>query len=577
MKTVYQFILFTLICTAANANLYKADKMFERWEYSRAVVHYEKHAKRHPVPETYYKIGQCYQEMNRYQQAEEAYRKVDQAGTYADAEFYLRYGRVLQTNGKYPEAKSAFDRYDELNPGTTKGEFHRTSIDIVTEDHMWDEPVTMTNVQGLNSEGSDMCLVKYRDGFAFTSTRKNVRHTKIYPWNGQPYFDIYSAKQNSNGVDFGAAEPFDSKINDTYHDGPMTFSADYNTMYFTRVDRTLKNKDRKQGYNIERCMIFKSVNEDGQWSDPEAFRWNSKAYSVANPVLSRDGARLYFVSDMEGGYGETDIWYCEKESDGTWGLPKNMGTSVNTFATEKFPSEDSVGNFYFASDGYQGFGGLDICVAKNSNGTLDKAIPMKAPFNSTYDDFGITFTVDQRAGYLTSNRTSNSVGDDDFYYFNLENDSVDSTLTTSVYVIGYRPTMKPIASLEPKDSVLEVTPGVVPVTYIGKLYFDFDKSDLRPASKRTLDSVVDYMNANPNKRVSIGGHCDIRGSAEYNEKLSMRRNDAAIRYLTGAGVARGRIHATAYGYSKLINNCTKDVECPEEQHQQNRRVEFKFD
>lgn len=576
-KTVYQFILFTLICTAANANLYKADKMFGRWEYSRAVRIYEKHASRHPVPETYYKIGQCYQEMNRYQQAEDAYRKVDQAGTFSDAEFYLRYGRVLQNNGKNEEAKSAFDRYDELSPGNTLGEFHRTSIDIVTEDHKWDEPIDMNNVQRLNSEGSDMCLVKYRDGFAFTSSRKNARHTMTYPWTGQPYLDIYHAQKSSNGIDFENAEPFDSKINDKYHDGPMTFSADYNTMYFTRVERTLTNKDRKEGKNTEQCMIYQATYNDGNWDDVKEFQWNSKVYSVANPVLSRDGSRLYFVSDMQGGYGETDIWYCEKESEGSWGLPKNMGSMVNTFGTEKFPSEDSLGNFYFASDGYMGFGGLDICVSLNKGGTLERAIPMKSPFNSTYDDFGILFTKDQRVGYLSSNRISGGTGDDDFYYFNLENDNVDSTLITSIYTIGYRPPMQPIVSNHPNDSTLDITPDILPFAYIGKIYFDFDKSDLRPSSKRTLDSVVDYMNANPAKRMIIGGHCDIRGSVNYNMGLSKRRNDATIRYLTAAGIPRGRISATAYGFSKLLNNCTKDIVCPEDQHQINRRVEFKFE
>jgi peptidoglycan-associated lipoprotein len=202
---------------------------------------------------------------------------------------------------------------------------------------------------------------------------------------------------------------------------------------------------------------------------------------------------------------------------------------------------------------------------------------MKAPFNSTYDDFGIIFTDDQRAGYLSSNRTANGSGDDDFYYFNMNNDSVDSTLITSIYTIGYRPPMEPIASIQPNDSTLDITPDLVPKAYIGTIYFDFDRADLRPESKRSLDSVVDYMKGNPTKRIIIGGHADIRGSAEYNVKLSIRRNDAAIRYLTSNGIQRGRISATGYGFSKLVNDCTKDVVCPEEQHQLNRRVEFKFE
>jgi outer membrane protein OmpA-like peptidoglycan-associated protein len=317
--------------------------------------------------------------------------------------------------------------------------------------------------------------------------------------------------------------------------------------------------------------------EDGKWSEPVAFQYNSKSYSVANPVLSRDGSRLYFVSDMSGGFGETDIWYCDRIADGEWSAPKNLGNAVNTYNTEKFPSEDSLGNFYFASNGYQGFGGLDICVAMNNNGVLETAKPMKAPFNSSYDDFGILFTKDQRSGYISSNRTANGEGDDDFYYFNLDNDNVDSTLVTSVYTIGYRPALKPIASITPtpSDSVLDITPTIASLT-IGTIYFDFDRADLRNEAKHSLDSVADYMKNNPSKNVVLSGHADIRGSAEYNQKLSARRNEAAIRYLNSKGISSGRISATAYGYTRLVNDCTKDVVCPEDQHQLNRRVEFKI-
>lgn len=577
MKTFYQVILFTFLCHTAFANLYKADRMFERWEYSRAVGIYEKHAKRHPVPETYYKIGRCYQNMNRYQQAEEAYRKVNESGTYRDSEFYLHYGQILQNNGKTAEAKVAFARYDELNPGKTQGKFYSESIDIVAEDHKWDEPIEVKGVASLNSEHSDFAPVAYRDGIVFTSSRSNARHTAIYPWNGKPYLDLYYSQKNSNGVDFAGAEPFDSKINQKFHDGPATFSSDNNTMYFTRVEKTLKNKDRKNGFDVERCKIYKSVYADGNWSDPEEFRWNSNSYSVANPSLSKDGNKLYFVSDMEGGYGQTDIWYVEKETDGTWGLPKNMGSSVNTFNDEKFPSEDSAGNFYFASNGYQGFGGLDICVARNNGGKLDKAIPMKSPFNSPTDDFGIIFTTDQRSGYISSNRVSGSAGDDDIYYFNLDNDNVDTSLLTSIYTIGYRPAMKPIVSITPRDSTLDITPLFVPKAYLGAIYFDFDKAVLRPESKRELDSVVTYMKENPSKRLVLGGHADIRGSAGYNQKLSVRRAEATVSYLNGKGISRNRISATGYGFTRLVNGCTKDVVCPEDQHEQNRRVEYKFE
>lgn len=573
MKTVYSILFFTILCAPAFGNLKKADRMFERWEYSSAVVIYEKHAVRHPVPETYYKIGECYRYMNRYKQAEEAYRKVSDPSVLGSA-YHLHYGQVLLNNGKREEAIAEFNKYDLANPGNRAGKFHRESMALVTEDHRWDESIAMRNVGALNSTSSDFCPVIYRDGIVFASSRAELSAQSEYKWSGTPYLDLYMAQKGSNGTDYGSVAPLDGELNQRYHDGPATFSADFNTMYFSRVEKQLKGKENKK-HDVERCMLYKSVYSDQNWSEPEAFAYNSNSYSIANPYLSHDGSVLYFSSDMEGGYGETDIYYCKIQTDGTWGKPVNMGPSVNTISTEKFPNEDSAGNFYFASDGFMGFGGLDICVAMNKGGILEKAIPMKYPFNSTTDDFGIIFQEDQRAGYITSNRYEGGTGDDDIYYFDLGQDDVDQTLLTSVYTIGYRPPVKPIVSIEPKDSVIEITP--LPMLFLGSIYFDLDKSSLRPASIRTLDSVAIYMLSNPEKRLILGGHCDIRGAVGYNQKLSVRRNNAAIGYLNRRGIATSRISATGYGFQRLTNGCTIEQPCTEEQHQLNRRVEYRFD
>lgn len=573
MKTFYLIIVFTIISSSISANMRKADKMFERWEYASAVTIYEKHAARHPLSETYYKIGECYRYMNHYKQAEAAYRNVSDPGK-VEAAYHLHYGQVLQNNGKYAEAKVEFEKYDLASPGNKVGRFHRESIELVTDDHKWDEMINMQNVSALNSPSSDFCPVPYRNGLVFASSRERPSSQVEYRWSGTPYLDLYIAQKGSNGVDYGNVQPLDGELNQRYHDGPATFSSDFNTMYFSRVEKQLKGKENRI-HDIERCMLYKSEYTDGKWSEPEAFAYNSNSYSVANPYLSRDGSRLYFSSDMEGGYGETDIYYCLRQSDGSWGQPVNMGASVNTFNTEKFPNEDSAGNFYFASNGFQGFGGLDICVALNKGGNLEKAIPMKYPFNSPTDDFGIIFLKEQRSGYITSNRYAGGTGDDDIYYFDLDKDDVAPTLEASIYTIGYRPPLKPIAVVEPRDSILDITP--LPATFIGSIYFDLDKSNLRVASQRTLDSIVTYMQANPEKRVVLGGHCDIRGAADYNQKLSVRRNDAAVVYLNTHGIPKNRISATAYGFERLSNGCDHDQPCTEAQHQQNRRVEYRFE
>src|SRR5205814_91463 len=109
--------------------------------------------------------------------------------------------------------------------------------------------------------------------------------------------------------------------------------------------------------------------------------------------------------------------YCKRRGDG-WSKPINMGPKINTFGREKYPYEDPQGNFYFSSDGYQAFGGLDICVAANKDGELQKAVPLKEPINSAADDFGI-ISLDDRSGYISSNRAGGQ-GDADIYYFNID-------------------------------------------------------------------------------------------------------------------------------------------------------------
>jgi outer membrane protein OmpA-like peptidoglycan-associated protein/tetratricopeptide (TPR) repeat protein len=438
MKKSYILIIAILLSLTATAKTKKADRLFERWEYFRAAKLYKKEAAKHPSSDLYFKLGECYRKMNLYKEEQAAYDKVDSAGTYSNPEFYLNYGQVLKNNGRYDKAKIAFDKYTELMPSDPRGKFFSTSIDIVTEDHKTDEPVTISNVGTLNTPMADLSPVFYKDGIVFTSSRKTPGHEKIYTWTGADYFDVYYAKKGNNDTDYSNVGPFGKDdINKKFHNGLACFSKNCDTIYVSRVEKYLKATDKKL-LNIERNKIFMSTMKDDKWSKSLPFTLNSNNYSVANPFLTPDGSRIYFVSDMPGGLGETDIYYCNREGAG-WSAPINMGPNVNTFNREKFPNMDAKGNFYFSSDGYQGFGGADICVALNKNGTLEKAIPMKYPFNSFTDDLSIVFLKNEKTGYITSNRYEDGKGDDDIFYFTLLNDKTDSTLVASIYTIGYKP------------------------------------------------------------------------------------------------------------------------------------------
>jgi outer membrane protein OmpA-like peptidoglycan-associated protein len=438
MKKIYILIIATLFSTMAIAQTPKADQLFDNWEYFRAAKLYEIEAAKHPSADVYFKLGECYRKMNWYKEAKVAYDKVNEAGVYSKPEFYLNYGQILKNNGNYDQAKVAFDKYAELMPSDPKGKFFSASIDTVTEDHKWDEPITINNVTTLNSKNADLYPVFYKDGVIFSTNRKTAGHDKIYGWTGANFLDLYYAKKDSDDTKFVNVAPFDGeKINKMYHDGPACFSKNFDTIYITRVEKYLKGEDKKT-LKIERNKIFILTMKDGNWTKEVPFFLNSDLYSVANPFLAPDGSRLYFVSDMLGGYGETDIYYCNREGTG-WGNPINMGPNINTFNREKYPNMDAEGNFYFSSDGYQGFGGMDICVALNKNGTFEKAIPMKYPFNSFTNDFGMVFLKDGKSGYFSSNRFEGGQGDDDIYYFDLLRDSVPRDLMVPIYTIGYRP------------------------------------------------------------------------------------------------------------------------------------------
>lgn len=582
MKKLYILLISLFVISSAIAGTKKADRLYENWEYFKAAKLYKKEAEKRPSADVYFKLGQCYRKMNSYKNLEQAaYDKVNAYGTYKDPIFYLHYGQVLKNNGKNDQAKIAFNKFSELMPNDPRGKFYAESIEIVKRDHQSDEAIKVSNVAVLNSAEADYSPVKYKDGIVFTTSRKTEGHGKIYSWTGDNYLDLYYAKFTNDKLKFDEIGVFGSeKNNKKYHDGPACFSKNYDTLYVSRVDKTLKGKMKKT-LNIERNQIFVSTLKDGEWLTSLPFEYNNDTFSVANPYLSNDGTKLYFVSDMQGGYGQTDIYYCNKQGD-SWSTPINMGPNVNTFNREKFPTLDSIGNLYFASDGYQGFGGMDICVSKKTGTYYEKAIPMKTPINSADDDYGILFTQHEKAGYISSNRELNNKGDADIFYFDITKDDLDENLLVSNYTIGYvKKLSTPTKAVAPVMAVVPVKPKPQAFNPYRLeqhfIYFDFDKSTLRDQAKLYLDSIVVYMKENPTSSIIITGHCDERGTAKYNLNLSNKRSKVTYQYLTNKGIKKERIDAKGYGLTRMVNKCEDGVICTEAEHQMNRRVEFYFE
>jgi outer membrane protein OmpA-like peptidoglycan-associated protein len=258
----------------------------------------------------------------------------------------------------------------------------------------------------INSGANDFSPVIYKSGLVFCSDRENDFGIIYFDKESRKrLLDIYYSEQADS---FRYANPLDfsHKINTPYHDGPGCFSADGNTIYFTSNGRKRQRK---------KLMICASHFANGQWNDPVPINLNDKDYSIAHPSLSADGQTLYFVSDMPGGMGGTDIYVSKRIKDDEWSQPLNLGPEINTSGSEKFPFIAPNGVLYFSSDGRGGLGKLDIFSAR-PKGDHYLVKNMGYPVNSGADDFGFSCDSLYRKGFFSSNRGGMDDNIYGFYY-----------------------------------------------------------------------------------------------------------------------------------------------------------------
>ncbi|MBL4593544.1 MAG: PD40 domain-containing protein, partial [Flavobacteriales bacterium] len=260
----------------------------------------------------------------------------------------------------------------------------------------------------INTSEKEYAPVYYKNGIVFCGVNTNNEAlTYIDDETGKQLTDIYFVPIE-NGM-FAEKELFSSELKTSFHDGPITFSKDGNTAYFTRnitSSKTLKNSTKIEN----KLGVFKSIFDGEKWGDVMACSFNSKEYNVGQPSLSSDGKRLYVVSDKSTGYGGVDIYYTVI-TDGICDSLINLGERINTDANEMFPFFDANNKLYFSSDRPSVFGGLDIYVSKLYENKWNAPYIMDSTINSVYDDFSIVFNENETEGYFSSNRT----GSDDIY------------------------------------------------------------------------------------------------------------------------------------------------------------------
>ena len=410
------FIAVTLAGTVAQAQISQADKLFNSFSYSSAIPLYLKIAQKSGDPDRNYaiiKLADCYRLSNDQLNAKAWYSRAVNLPTSKNIN-WLYYGEALQCAQEYDLAKEAFEKYDYLAPDDPRGKALASFCDEIQKLNEIPQSFEIKNATSLNSERSDFGPAFYGDGIIFVSDRRqNFLDNKKYEWTNSNYLDLYFSTPRYLDEFFqemNEPKSFGGKFNQTFHDGPASFARHDSLLYLTRAEKGKEKKDA-DNFRTDRLKIFYS-SFNGSWSKTEPFFLNSDNYSVGHPVLTPDGNRIFFVSDMPGGLGGTDIYSCEWNA-GKWGQPVNLGESVNSFGDEMFPAINS-NQLYFASNGFAGFGGLDIFKSTLSNGKWSKAENMGLQINSSFDDFALVLDGRGRKGFFSSNRPGGK-GSDDIY------------------------------------------------------------------------------------------------------------------------------------------------------------------
>ena len=625
--TIFSLLSFSTFKAQDNGISAKVEKKYDKLSYietTKALLKLVEDGNR--TPEVLKKLANAYYFNVKMEDASKWYGElVAIKDIVVEYEYYYRYAMALKAIGDYDKANEYMQKFAVLKPNDSRAILFKKSPNYLETIEELSGDFELENLD-FNSRFSDFGTSFYKEGIVFASSRGDG---KLYKWNEQPFLDLYYINESE-----GKPEKLSENINTKYHESSTSFTKDGNTMYFTR-NNYFRGKARKSNEKVNGLKIYKAQLIDGNWTNIESMPFNNDDYNVAHPALSMDEKRLYFASDMPGTYGKSDLFYVDINEDGTYGDPVNLGETINTEGRENFPFISNNGTLYFSSDGHQGLGGLDVFTS-NLEATKVAVTNLGKPINSSRDDFEFIIDENTNEGYLTSNRY-NGKGDDDIYKFTREyctrfisGTTVDKRTNAiipyaSVVVLNEKgvevqnltsdqngafsyegsckkQTYKVIASKDEfiqSEETFKINPSkeedvVLKLNLkqteneplpVGKdlfteldlnpIYFDFDKSNIRPDAQVELQKVIDYLKKYPTVNIDVQSHTDSRATDQYNIALSQRRNESTKNWIIQKGnIDPSRISGRGYGETQLVNRCSNGVKCSEEEHQQNRRSMF---
>ena len=648
--TIMMLVAIVLTGCGAEQAMKKGDKFYALGEYFDAATQYKKAYSQTPSKERTLrgqralKMAECYRRINYTQKAIAAYNNALRYKQ-GDTLTHLHLAQQLMKNGNYKEALKNFQTALDSVRDSRQVSLAKTGLASARKAQQWKDEgsaYTVKRENFFNSRRSDYSPVlggEENDMLYFTSTRNQAKGDELSGITGTKNGDIFYSQKDDKGK-WQRPEVIDTDLNSNDDEGACCLTPDGRTMYLT----VCKSDPSYPRY----ATIATSNRSDASWGKATELKLTRDTLSAyAHPAISPDGQWLYFVSNMPGGLGGYDIWRVQLTTSGLGGV-ENLGAPINTPGDEMFPTFRPNGDLYFSSDGHEGMGGLDIYIAHPVSNETNNDFTIEHPgypLNSAGDDFGMTFEGLLNKGYFSSNRGDGKGWDHLYSFYNpeiiqtvkgwvYEQDGYELT-QAQVYMVGNDGTNMKLSVKGDGSFTQEIKPGVdyvflgtckgflnhqehlkvepveeseeyvlqfplasitAPVL-IENIHYDFDKATLRPESTEALDKLVQLLNENPNVTIELSAHCDYRGPAEYNKRLSQRRAESVVKYLTEHGIAADRLTPVGYGKDKpktirrkltekypfLKENdvlteefikTLKDEEQQEQCNQLNRRTEF---
>lgn len=720
-----KFILFVFLFLAAQCTVYaqtkaleKANKLYKEKRYASAAKLFETALEEKASLGVKTKLAYCYRINNRMEAAEKLYAEIT-AQKKAKPRTFFYYGEALMSNGKYEEAKVWFNRYQNEEPDDEAVYLMLAACDYIPSIVPFFSDV-YTEEFPFNSEADDSTPTMWGDKLVFSSDRASggLGGTKKSGFTGRQFINLFYSEKSDTA--FTEPKVFSGKLSvSNKNTGNPSFTADNSRIFFTRNGVELS---KRSVYNLS---LFTAESSGGaRWKNVEVLPFCSKEYNFMHPAISPDGKTLYYISDKSRGQGGTDIWVSRRTQEG-WSRSENLGDKINTAANEGYPFVDAQGRLFFCSKGHPGYGGFDIFMTeKDANGNWKAPVNLGAPINTPRDDISIYIAPDAKKGMFTSNRSG---GDDDIYLFEIgkkprskevviieekkeieeeilvlkkpiseakknivatEKETVASNLEGTVQdsiVASLDPVSNEIiaekievvdtfqladipAETENKDSLsfqkevgisemsanepIEITLAEkldslvtnqvkaeelpqkdnsealkntpleeemkqkkiqvdIPIAaeeidtmnfkapnffYLddwsqmqqgsrlieGQIFrieeakYDFEAYEVTPQIEKELVKIVDFLQQHPEAKIEIAAHTESRGKDKNNLLLSRYRADAAKAFLVKQGIEKARLESIGYGEQHILNNCVNKVNCSEEEHLYNQRLEMKI-